>query len=384
MRAVSALAVRSVTELQYSRQVATTMVQNPLGAGQQLVARCTDTKRQLDFEVCVTLYEGWQICVVEGFCRNASSSQPIVVRSLEPVRALAEDSGGCVWPGATKVLTNGLMYYDPGKVKDLAATDKTKSFWNVGLYAGEGHEGLVAGYLRNHASLGQVTVYPGTADASSGVREVISLLAESTYQREFVLPPGARISSDPFAFVIAPNAFAALEEYAQAIGTLHKVRLNPPINGWCSWFSFYGAITEEEVVRQAEFVARRLKPYGCDTIQLDDGFYRAFGDWEGNQKFPHGMKWLAQRFAVWVSSLAFGSPRMSSPRAPKCSVCTRTGWCGTRTAPSNRSARLRPGHGFMRWTSPIPARRIGYEASSTPPPTTGATTFSRLILWNGV
>jgi Melibiase len=30
-------------------------------------------------------------------------------------------------------------------------------------------------------------------------------------------------------------------------------------------------------------------------MQVDDGFYRGFGDWEGNEKFPHGMKWLADR-----------------------------------------------------------------------------------------
>ncbi len=110
-----------------------------------------------------------------------------------------------------------------------------------------------------------------------------------------MLKPGASVSSDRVMFNFAPNPFAALESYAQAIGDVHKVRLNPPINGWCSWFSFFGAISEAEVLRQAEFAARHLKPFGFEYMQVDDGFYRAFGDWEGNDRFPHGMKWLAEQ-----------------------------------------------------------------------------------------
>ena len=49
------------------------------------------------------------------------------------------------------------------------------------------------------------------------------------------------------------------------------------------------------MLRQAEFAARHLKPFGFEYMQVDDGFYRAFGDWEGNDRFPHGMKWLAER-----------------------------------------------------------------------------------------
>jgi alpha-galactosidase len=43
-------------------------------------------------------------------------------------------------------------------------------------------------------------------------------------------------------------------------------------------------------------------------VQLDDGYYRAFGDWEGNERFPHGMKYLASeikklglRPGLWIA-----------------------------------------------------------------------------------
>jgi alpha-galactosidase len=93
----------------------------------------------------------------------------------------------------------------------------------------------------------------------------------------------------------ANNPFSALEQYASTYAKAGQVKLNPIINGWCSWFYTYRDISEDEVVRNAEFVAKHLKRYGMNVVQIDDGFYRMFGDWEGNERFPHGMKWLADR-----------------------------------------------------------------------------------------
>ena len=84
--------------------------------------------------------------------------------------------------------------------------------------------------------------------------------------------------------------------------------MNPIINGWCSWFYANIYVTEDEVLRNAEYAARHLKPYGFEYMQIDHGYQRAFGDWEGNERFPHGMKWLAQRLhemglkaGLWVA-----------------------------------------------------------------------------------
>jgi hypothetical protein len=74
-------------------------------------------------------------------------------------------------------------------------------------------------------------------------------------------------------------------------------------------------ITEEEVVRNAEFAARWLKPFGLDYIQVDEGFQRWHGDWEGNARFPHGMKWLADRIrslglkpGIWLAPYVISEP----------------------------------------------------------------------------
>lgn len=67
---------------------------------------------------------------------------------------------------------------------------------------------------------------------------------------------------------------------------------------WSSWTSYYEAVTENEVVRNADWLAQHLKPYGFHYVQLDDGYDRLpdgahtwIGEWD-KKKFPHGPAWL--------------------------------------------------------------------------------------------
>ncbi|HOX58905.1 MAG TPA: alpha-galactosidase [Candidatus Paceibacterota bacterium] len=293
-RAVTAAGARSTSAPDYQRTFEVKPLADALGVGRQLIARFSDAKRQLDFELRAALYDGRDAVVLETICRNVSRS-PITLQCLEPLRAVAEESAACFWPGTTRILTNGQMYYDAGRLSEAKAGENIRSWWDVALHAGEKSDGLVIGYLENKSSLGRITAGLGKAESGIARGDRFSLVAESAYGRGFVLEPGSSVSSDRLVLYFAPTTFTALESYAQAIGEVHRAKPNPPINGWCSWFSFFGAITEAEVLRQAEFAARQLKPFGCEYMQVDDGFYRAFGDWEGNDRFPHGMRWLAEQ-----------------------------------------------------------------------------------------
>ena len=71
--------------------------------------------------------------------------------------------------------------------------------------------------------------------------------------------------------------------------------------GWCSWYIFFQDVREEQVLDNTRWLAKNLKPFGCEYVQIDDGWQgvgRGMGenrDWyvTEKQKFPHGMKWLA-------------------------------------------------------------------------------------------
>jgi len=68
---------------------------------------------------------------------------------------------------------------------------------------------------------------------------------------------------------------------------------------WCSWTSYYSEVREEDIVRNADWIADNLKPYGFEYVQIDDGYDRGkqgehywIEKWD-RAKFPHGPEWLA-------------------------------------------------------------------------------------------
>jgi hypothetical protein len=87
---------------------------------------------------------------------------------------------------------------------------------------------------------------------------------------------------------------------------------------WSSWTSYYEAVNEQDVVRNAEWLGANLKPHGFEYVQLDDGYDRGpkgvhywIEKWD-KEKFPHGPKWLTQHIrsqglkaGIWIVPNAY-------------------------------------------------------------------------------
>jgi len=95
---------------------------------------------------------------------------------------------------------------------------------------------------------------------------------------------------------------------------------------WSSWTSYYEAVREQDIVKNADWLAANLKPYGFQFVQLDDGYDRdAKGqhDWIENwdrQKFPHGPEWLTAyikskglRAGIWLVPNAYAGAVTQHP-----------------------------------------------------------------------
>lgn len=69
---------------------------------------------------------------------------------------------------------------------------------------------------------------------------------------------------------------------------------------WSSWTGYYSDVTEKDIVENTNWLAKNLKPYGFQYVQLDDGFDRGkngehswIENWD-KSKFPHGPQWLTR------------------------------------------------------------------------------------------
>jgi len=290
--------------------VETAVFRDRLGAGRRLVVVSRDPEKRLDLRVDIAVYDRVPRVTVEAHCTNVSPHD-IVVTSLEPIRAVASEGGALRVPGVAACLTNGEMFYDAGSVHAFAADPPAglrppvkgarlanesvaplhatiASWWNIGLFSGYDREGVVLGYLENTHALGLVL-------AARVAENEIAFLSESVYAPPVALRPGRSIGSNRFMLNVAVSPYAALEQYADSVGAVHDARTRSVINGWCSWFYTLAQVSEAEVLRNTEFASRQLRAFGIEYIPIDDGYQRCHGDWEGNERFPHGMQWLAER-----------------------------------------------------------------------------------------
>ena len=87
----------------------------------------------------------------------------------------------------------------------------------------------------------------------------------------------------------------------QYYGPLDKSIFPLPPSGLCTWYYYYQDINEDEVKRNAQWIAENLKDYGAQVVQIDDGWQKetkegghGSRDWTGVDKaFPSGMAALA-------------------------------------------------------------------------------------------
>lgn len=107
--------------------------------------------------------------------------------------------------------------------------------------------------------------------------------------------PVPHIEFDPVT-IQCGNGIEILEKYGSENAGETRDFSTPPECGWNSWDYYRWTITEDDVIKNAEFIAADpvLKKY-VKRIIIDDGWQYCYGEWEPNPNFPGGMKKLAER-----------------------------------------------------------------------------------------
>jgi hypothetical protein len=104
---------------------------------------------------------------------------------------------------------------------------------------------------------------------------------------------------------------------------------------WSSWTGYYSDVTERDVVQNTDWLAKNLKPYGFQYVQLDDGFDRGkdgehywIENWD-KSKFPHGPQWLTSYIkakglhpGLWIVPNAYAG---AAARHPDWYLATKEG-----------------------------------------------------------
>lgn len=104
--------------------------------------------------------------------------------------------------------------------------------------------------------------------------------------------------------LIEGEELAVFSRYRELLASRYGVLEDDPGTVWSSWYSLYENISRSTL----DQIIVELPGLGFDTFQIDDGWERAVGDWQANDKFPEGMadaaraaKALGLRPGLWLA-----------------------------------------------------------------------------------
>ena len=295
-----------------------------IGTGTLLIIQGFNKKLKIEVQHRVNLYDSFPGIVFETIISNRSEKD-LNVYSIEPIHVVEKDSGNMYAKNLTKALLNGAMYYDAGSIHTLSTPylkpapygetkggimrsaalsqnpETVESWWNIGLFGDYDQPGISIGYISNRESLGRIRLLKTGADK-------FNFVIESVFSEGHLLRTGQSVSTDRILINIGSNPYETLETYGSALGKANGALTGDEVNGWCNWFYTHDYFDENEILMNAEFVAKNLKPYGLEYIQIDEGFQQMHGEWEGNSRFPDGLKSFAEKIkelglkpGIWIA-----------------------------------------------------------------------------------
>jgi Melibiase len=126
---------------------------------------------------------------------------------------------------------------------------------------------------------------------------------------KFQVTAGTRGTAAPIcSFEILEQVFGSRLQF---YSSLNKERWPEAPVGWCSFHYYGNVLNEDDIVRNAEALARDYKAFGLKYILIDGGWQAngISGSWTTtNDSFSHGMKWVAGKIrgvglkpAIWLS-----------------------------------------------------------------------------------
>ncbi len=278
------------------------------GLGLLLTVSCSDGRRPA-LEFRATLYESSPLLILEVALHN-TLTEPIAVSALQPLEVDPEwggrislgrpftgfySAGWQSWsPAAWRPATARALHPHLGPLTmpmhDVPSLFPARPghFYAdlVGVLTSAGGPALLAGLLSTADQFGRLQVCLGRGQA----RLTFTCAADN-----LPLAPDEHLSSERVALLLADPPEGILESYAEALGKEMEALVGEtPPQGWCSWTAFYQDLTEEDVLRQVDWLERHRDKVPVKVVQVDDGWEQAVGDWRANERFPHGMARLAE------------------------------------------------------------------------------------------
>ena len=172
----------------------------------------------------------------------------------------------------------------------------------------DSRRGIVAACLTHERGVG--VFFPGGLDHRTPGKVTLR-----TDFGNFNLPPQSERPVDTYLIGFFDDARIGLETYADTIAQQFDIQLPEEPNIYCTWY--HGrASNEESFQANTEFVAKNLKPFGLNVMQIDDGWQtpqRAEDVmYQGKEVYPGPIKAFVDIFKRYPSGMAHTAEMVKS------------------------------------------------------------------------
>ncbi len=119
--------------------------------------------------------------------------------------------------------------------------------------------------------------------------------------------PGQRLVSERLRISTVIEPQEAIDAYADRKAHLYHARKSEHIPSvYCTWYYYGLTVSEADVLENLTAIQDRHIPF--EVFQVDEGWERCLGDWQPNERFPSGMRSIAQQIketgmvpGIWTS-----------------------------------------------------------------------------------
>lgn len=225
--------------------------------------------------------------------------EPIAEVAVEPEEAQVYEHGWQSWSPSTKyrlgerpyrptVERRRVLCYRPG------VSAPSEVYWGEGLLAiRPADEAPTHLFAATHAGTSLPSI---KAELESG-RLIVSADGEAEHA----------IDDEPGSIEGALARWAV--RFAANMG-VSRIRSAPTV--WCSWYHYFTAVTEADMVENLESIGRLDLP--IEVVQLDDGYQSEIGDWlslsdrfSSLQGLIDRIRAAGRRAGIWVAPFLVGS-----------------------------------------------------------------------------
>src|SRR2546423_1253527 len=204
-------------------------------------------------------------------------------------------------PGPLVALVNGYHSLDPCRVVAVGAPEAAGLTSHAALGLTRAGRGLAVAFDAGEPGEARVQLRPEGLEAASEWLPTRPLRPEGDASRMRVAfdPQGDGLTALRALFV--PSSPVDQDRLAQAVAPA----------GWCSRQELGESVSEADVVANTELCAASFDRRFFRYIELDDGYQRAAGAWDTNDKFPRGHAWLTDQIhakgfkaGLWLAPFA--------------------------------------------------------------------------------